>query len=407
MKICILTHSFPRFKADTVTPFMENLATGLGEKGHEVFVLTPYDVQIQTLKRGPFTLISYKYIYPDSLHILGFSRTFQKMKSMSLLTYLISPLMYLFGMISLLKLVRREKIDIISSHWIIPNGFIARLVKFVTRVPYTATIPGADVYMGGKNELFRQMVGFSTKGADYIISDSAYYISQLNDLGFYPKKVSIIRYGVNTQDFKPRNKDKNLLKEMGIGFDNKVVLGVGRMVVQKGFIYLLRAFKQIYKKIPKSKLIIVGDGYEKKRLEREAKKLKIEDKVILPGTILYNQLSKFYNIADCFVVPSFKDREASLDASPVSMMEAMACGVPVVATRFAASKDLVVGGKTGYLVQERNSNQIANALVKLLKKNDKAKIKDEVRKIAVNNFSVEQISKKYIEIFEKVLTPQE
>lgn len=403
MRICIFTHTFPRFPGDTATPFMENLVRSFGELGHEVYVLVPFDPEIKTQNRGPYRLLTYKYIFPNKLHILGYSRTFKASKTIGLATYLIAPFMYLFGFVALLRLVKKEKIDIVNPHWLIPSGFLTRLVKLVTSVPYVASIPGADVHMGSENQVFRRMVGFASKGADFVVSDSAYYITQLNQLGFYPKKVSIVRYGVNTQDFKPTLKDKSLLKKIGAGLPDRVVLAVGRMVSQKGFIYLVRAFVEVSRKIPDSKLVIVGDGYEKARLEEEAKKLKIKN-LILPGTVPYDQLIKFYNIADCFVMPSIKDKEGNLDASPVAMMEAMSCGIPVVATRFSGNEDLVLKGKTGFLVKEKDSKQIANAILRLLRKENNKKVKEEVREIAVKNFSVREIAKRYIAIFEETLS---
>lgn len=397
MKICIFTHTFPRFPGDVATPFMENLARAIGELGHEVYVLVPFDPEIKTQNRGPYKLLTYKYIFPNRLHILGYSRTFKAGKTIGLATYLIAPFMYLFGFVALFRLVKKEKIDIVNPHWLIPSGFLTRLVKLVTSVPYVASIPGADVHMGSENQVFRRMVGFASEGADFVVSDSAYYIAQLNELGFYPKKVSIIRYGVNTQDFKPTSKDKSLLKKIGVGLSDKVVLAVGRMVSQKGFIYLVRAFRQVARIIPNSKLVIVGDGYERTRLEEEAKKLKIED-LIFPGTVPYDQLIKFYNIADCFVMPSIKDKEGNLDASPVAMMEAMSCGIPVVATRFSGNEDLVLKGRTGFLVKEKNYKQIAEGVTELLNLSSQ-KMREDVRKSAVENFSIESVAKKYIEIF--------
>jgi len=400
MKICILTHSFPRFEGDIVTPFMGNLATAMGSLGHDVYVLTPFDPCIETRKRDPFKIITYKYIFPDSLHILGYARTFKKGKGLSLLTYFIAPLMYFFALVALIKLVRKEKIDVVNAHWIIPNGFIAQLAKFIIKVPVVVSIPGADIHMGGENELFRQMVGISARGADHIVSDSAHYIDQLKELGFSPKHVSILRYGVNPDTFKPTAKDKTILKHIGVDEREKIILAVGRMIAQKGFMYLVRAFATVAKKVPNTKLVIVGDGYEMPNLVKETKKLHLSDRIIFPGTISYDQLSKYYNIADAFVMPSMKDSEGNLDASPVAMMEAMACGVPVVATKFSGSDDLVIAGKTGFLVKEKSNIEITEALVKLLKNKNRAETQKQVRNIAVQNFSIKEIAKKYVKIFQ-------
>lgn len=404
MRICIFSHTFPRFPGDTATPFMENLARAFGELGHKVYVLVPFDPEIRTESRGPYRLVTYKYIFPNSLHILGYARTFKEAKTIGLITYLIAPLMYLFGFIALLRLVRKVKIDIISAHWLVPNGFIAHFVKLVTKVPYVASIPGADVHMGGENPIFRQMVGIASLGADYVVSDSYHYLDQLNELGFYPEKVDIIRYGVNTNKFIPTMKDASILKSLDFNKSDPIVLAVGRMVAQKGFIYLVRAFYLVVKIIPKAKLVFIGDGYERVRLESEVKRLKIEGNVIFAGTIPYNELSKYYNIADVFVMPSIRDEEGNIDASPVAMMEAMSCGTPVVATRFSGSEDLSLKGKTGFLVKEKDSKQIADAIVGLLaSQRRRGDTQEEVRKIAENNFSIQSVSKKYEEIFKRVV----
>ena len=402
MKICIFTHTFPRFDGDTAAPFMGELTQAIVSRGHEVFVLAPYESQIKRQKR-PYKLVTYKYIFPDKLHILGYSRTLEGDKSMSVGAYLISPFLYFFGFLALLRLVKKERLDVISSHWILPNGFIASLVSKITGVAFTTTIPGSDVYMGGKNFFFRWMLGFAAMNADYVLSDSSHYFDQVHSLGFYPSKTRVIRYGVNTQKFKPEEKDKNILRSLGVDEKTPLILAVGRMVAKKGFIYLIRAMPYVLRKIRNVKLVIVGDGEERQTLEQEVKKLNIENAVLFPGTIPYNILSKYYNIADVFVMPSIKDEKGNLDASPVSMMEAMACGVPVIATGFAGSEDLVVKGETGFLVKEKDIKSIGEGAALLLSKTDLKKSKKKVRQAALANFSTEVVVAKYLQIFRLIV----
>lgn len=404
MRICIFSHTFPRFPGDTSAPFMENLAKALADAGHKVFVLVPYDSKFQLDVKRNYTLVTYRYIFPDTLHILGYSRTFSEGRKISSVTYLVAPFMYLFGLVALWRLVRKENIDVINAHWLIPNGFITRIVSFITRVPYVASIPGADVRVGGQNEMFRRMVGVASLGANYVVSDSSHYILQLHKLGFYPKNVDLIRYGVDTKKFKPTQKDVGILKNMNFNRTGPIVLAVGRMVVQKGFIYLVRAFGYVVKKFPEAKLLFIGDGYERLKLESEAERLGITKSVIFTGTISYDSLSKYYNIADIFVMPSIRDKEGNTDASPVAMMEAMSCGVPVVATRFSGNEDLVIKGETGFLVKEKDDKQIANAIMGLISsRRRRYQVQKEVRNIAEKNFSIESVSRKYINIFKGVL----
>lgn len=394
MKVCIFTHTFPRFAGDTAAPFMGELATAIGSRGADVVVLTPYDKKIKPGQDGrKYRLFSYKYIWPKSLHILGYSRTL-KGGSLSFIAYLLSPFLYFFGFWALLNLVRREKVDVISAHWIIPNGFVAALVSKITKVPLTVTIPGSDVYMGGKNCFFRWLVGVAAKNASVVISDSPYYLKQLAELGFYPSKTEIIRYGVNTDIFKPeKNRDKS----------SQIILGVGRLVAKKGFIYLIKAMPNILKSFPDAKLILVGDGEERENLKLATQKTGIESRALFAGSIPHSKLSEFYHQASVFVMPSIKDESGNIDASPVAMMEAMACGVPVVGTYFSGNKDLVIDGVTGYLVKEKKASEISSAVVKLLSSLEAKQTKKKVREVAVRNFSSRVIAGKYVKSFEELL----
>lgn len=399
MKICILTHTFPRFKGDTSAPFMGELARGFQNLGHQVVVLTPFDRQIK--KNPPFKVTTFKYIFPDSLHQLGYSRTLVGDRQLKFEALLLAPFFFFFAFIALLKLVKKEKIDIISAHWIIPNGFLAGLVSRLTGTPFTATIPGSDVYLGGKLALFRLMIKFASANASYVISDSAHYLKELAGLGIHPKKEAIIRYGVNTDKFKPQKKDQQLLKRLGIKKGDLTILAVGRLVEKKGFVYLIKALPLLLREIPQVRLVLVGEGEYGGELKKLVKKLSLNEKVIFAGTISYDDLPKYYNLADIFVMPSIKDQTGNIDASPVAMMEAMSTGAAAVATNFSGSADLL--SKTGFLVKEKSPDEIARSIIKLANVKDKLVLAKNVRKVALENFSTNIIAQKYLSIFKEII----
>lgn len=397
MKICLLTHTFPRFKGDSAAPFMGVLAKALVELGNEVFVLTPFDPKFKT-QDTPYHIQTYKYIWPEKLHILGYSRTLKNGQDLRLPTFLLGPLLVFFGFLALIKLIINNKIDIISVHWIIPNGFIAYLVSNILGTPFTVTIPGSDVYVAGKNFIFKNLTYFAAKSAKIVIADSQHYLDQLEDLGIYPKEKVVLRYGVDTNIFKPTKKDRSLVKKLSIKDDAFIILAVGRLVSKKGFAYLIEAMPKVLLKIPNAKLIIVGDGDQKNELLTRVEKLSIKKNCVFAGTIAYERLVKYYNLADVFVMPSIKDESGNIDASPVAMMEAMCCGTPVVATKFAGSNQ-VITDKNGLMVQEKNSNELANAIVEILLKKDQSFIRKVVQEQAKENFSSSAIAEKYINVF--------
>lgn len=404
MNICILTHTMPRFKSDTNSAsFISELAASLSEKNNKVFVLAPFDQKFENYNRG-FQVITYKYIWPSFLHTAGYSRVLGGNKKMKLHMYFISTLMSISALIHLIVLVRKHKIDIVCAHWIIPNGVIAALAEKITGVVFTVTIPGSDVYLANKNLAFKIATKFSINQASWVISDNKHYLDQLSQIGVSPEKQTVIRYGVDTNFLKPKIKDKDLVRQLDIKKEEKVILAMGRFVEKKGFEFLIKAMPSILKTNARTKLLLIGSGDLESKLRSLIKKLKIEHNAIMPGSVAYSDRAKYYNLADVFVMPSTKDSQGNIDASPVAMMDAMACGVPVVATKYSGSPDLIINGETGWMVKENSSVEIAKAVNELLNYRKTDNMKSLVRRTAILNFSLSQTSEKYLKIFENILS---
>jgi len=400
-KVCVFTHTFPRFSGDTAAPFMGELAKGLVRHGFEVVVLTPYSPKINFREKRSYKLLTYKYILPKKFHILGYSQTLKGDRSMSFFSYLLSPFLYFFGFLALVKTVKNEKVDIISSHWIIPNGFMASLASKICKVPFTVTIPGSDVYMASRNPFFRWMAGFAAKSAGYVISDSRHYIHQLNKLGFFPKNTELIRYGVDTNKFKPSAANPKLKKKLGLGSKDFIVLTLGRLVAKKGYKFLVDSIPKVLEKNKNARFVIVGEGEEKAKLIKRAKDLGVEKNIVFVGSVPHTMVKQYYHLADLFVMPSVKDEKGNIDASPVSMMEAMACGLPVVATKYSDGDGLIRNGRNGFLVKDRSGKAIAEAILKALSYKRDNPLGREAWDTAVSSLSSKLAAEKYGECFVK------
>lgn len=402
MKICLVTHTMPRYNGDPSAPFIAELLDALTNLGHQVVVVAPFDAKIDLLKPRKYRLVTYKYIFPDSWHLLGYSRTMVGDKKLSMPAYFLSPLLFIFGFLKLLYVLRTQRIDVITAHWIIPNGFIAAIASKLTGIPLTITIPGSDVYLGSRNFILRFMIRLAAKLSQSVISDSQHYLEQLHALGVQPEREFVIRYGVDTQKFNIAPKDQLVLRGLGLNSSSSIILAVGRLVPKKGFHYLIQAMPEILRQKPDAKLVIIGDGDQKNVLQEQTKKLGLNSSVIFAGSIRYTDLSKYYNICDVFVMPSVRDESGNIDASPVAMMEAMLCGKPVVATKFAGSNDIVIDNTTGFLVKEGNSSEIANAVTRLMNYKQKKEMSKSVRKIAADEFSSKATAQKYLNIFRQI-----
>ncbi|MEK7497830.1 MAG: glycosyltransferase [Patescibacteria group bacterium] len=385
---------------------MAELAQSFSDAGNDVWVLTPYTPLFKITKKD-YKVVIYKYIYPNFLHKLGYSETLNNDMGLSLIMWFLSPFMYLFGTIALIRLIKKEKIEIINAHWILPNGFIASVASLITGTPVVSTLPGSDVYMARKNILFNWLAKFAAWKSNWITSNSGQLLSDFGSITNVElkSKMSIIVYGIGSSKFKS---DKSLgtitKKSLGISANTVVVLGVGRLVAKKGFRYLIQASKEILKKYKAVKFILIGDGEERKSLERLMSDLGVSENYIFLGSVSYTKMNSYYNMSDIFVLPSVRDEKGNLDDQSVAVMDAMACGKPVVTTDFAGYRAVVEHGKNGYLVAEKDYKGITKSLLKLIesKKLRLSMGENNKNKIA-NMFSWKKIGQQYKSLFLNII----
>lgn len=404
MKICVLTHTFPRYKADATAAFMHPFVLSLLRLGNDVTVLVPYNVELQTSDFS-YRVISYKYIWPTFLHRLGYSNTLSKGTSFRFETYILAPFLYLFGFFALLKLLRREKFDMVSAHWILPNGFIVYLTSLFIRIPFVVTLAGSDVFVANKNFLFSFMARLAAKKAAAICADSPQYITELKKTGAIIKKSKVIPYPVDMSGLKVQNKLLNQLKkDFGIGKETVVILGVGRLITKKGFKYLLEAYQLILKKHKNTLLLIAGDGDLRIQLEKLAVKMHIEKNTYFLGNVERDKIAAYYCIADIFVMPSIKDSEGNIDDRPVALLEAVSAGLPVIATQFPGNALSVEHLKSGFLVSQKNSKILSERIAELvISKELRMQMGRRAKTIAESSFTIKTIGGKYNALFQGVI----
>lgn len=404
MRICVLTHTFPRYRGDPVAPFMEDFCRGLVEAGNEVFLLAPYDRSFSLEGRQKnFKIKLYRYIIPERFHVLGYSRTMVGDQRLKFRVYLLAPFMFLTSFFSLLSLVRSRSIDIISAHWILPNGFVAALVSKITGVPLVITVPGSDIYMAKKNFAFRLMTAFAAQQAKIVVSNSSQYLKIFSKLGIKLRKSKEILYGIDVKKYRQVTSQRQKMRRLlGFAKNDLVILACGRLVEKKGFEYLIKALPIVLKKEKQAKLAIIGDGTEKERLQKMAKDLKVKTRVVFLGTVGYNRLSSYYSLADVYVDSSIKDSQGNLQSQVVSLLVAIASGLPIVATRLAVSAKYVVDGKNGYRVKEKDAESLALGILSIAGSSDRAKMSKENRLIAEKYLSYRNSGEEYTKIFSQL-----
>lgn len=401
MKICVFTQTFPRYQGDPVAPFMRDFCQGLVKAGNKVIVLAPYDSKFSLRKKKEdFKIKLYKYVFADRLHLLGYSRTLIGDQRFKLFVYPLAPLMFLFSFLALLRLIYQEKIEIISAHWILPNGFIAALVSKITGIPLVISIPGSDIYLAKKNFIFRSMALLAVRQSKAVVSNSRRYLEEFSKSGINLENSLEIPYGVDVKKYQyPASQKIKMRRKLGFLKNDLIILAVGRLVEKKGYEYLIKAMPIILRKKKQVRLVLIGNGAEKSKLIKIAKDLKISNKVFFLGKVNYDQLSKFYSLADLFIAPSIKDSQGNLESHIVALFEAMASGLPIVATELAVSEKYVIDGVNGYRVKQRNKKALALGVLSILDSPNRFKMGEKSKLIAKKHLSYETSGKEYTKIF--------
>jgi len=198
--------------------------------------------------------------------------------------------------------------------------------------------------------------------ASLLIAYTQYLAERLIEIGMPPEKIRVHYVGISVQD---------LSLEIPNAARPKNVLFVGRFVEKKGLAHLVSAFRLVAQQVPGTKLFLVGDGPLRAELERRVDELGLGDRVHFVGRVPHSSLRDWYGQTVVFTHPSVTTAAGETEGLPFSILEAQAAGLPVVATRHAGIPEGVVHERTGLLVREGSVEEIAQALLLLLRDDDR------------------------------------
>lgn len=210
-------------------------------------------------------------------------------------------------------------------------------------------------------------------------------------------KNELIKRGICNSDkihVIPNGVDMNIFKSDIKRSDSCTVLFVGSLTKRKGIKYLLMAIAEI----KDARLIIVGDGPERDNLIRLAENLRIKDRVTFAGSVSHEKLPTYYSHASVFVLPSIRE------AFPLSILEAMACNLPVIATNTSGMPEVVKDGYNGFLVEPKNIMQLTDKIKLILSDNGMRKrMGHNARKFVEKNYSWDVVADKTIKVYMDIL----
>ncbi len=273
------------------------------------------------------------------------------------------------------------EIDLIDAHFFYPDGVAAVMLGRSLRKPVVVTARGTDINLYPSYVLPGRMIRWAADKAAGVITVSQALKDTLVDIGADPMRIHVLRNGVDLEMFRP-------VDRVAAG-ERLGLLSVGHLIPQKGHDLVIRALSQL----PEATLVIVGEGPEEAALKTLANSLGLNSRVKFLGPIDHDRLHEVYGAADVLVLAS------SREGLPNVVLEAMACGTPVVASDIGGTREIVTAPAAGVLLSGRTPEAIAAAV-----RNLRASPPDrsETRAFA-ENFSWDRTTQGQLDLFGEIL----
>ncbi|OGZ42270.1 MAG: hypothetical protein A3C80_00340 [Candidatus Ryanbacteria bacterium RIFCSPHIGHO2_02_FULL_45_43] len=298
------------------------------------------------------------------------------------------------------KLLRKEPKDSLLWGVMISYAAIgAYFLKLVCRrIPFLLTLQEGDSEVHIKRGRLG-IIGIAWKAvlnkANEVQAISTYLGFLATSYGFR-KEVHVIPNGVDCEQFSREVSEKEkrfIKKELEIVAGKKVIISVSRLVTKNGIGDIIEAMKLLSDHV----LLLVGEGALRKSLEEKSRELKVRDKVIFAGSVHHEKLPLYLGIADVFVRPSLSEGLGN------AFLEAMAAGIPVVATPVGGIRDFVEHEETGIFVSVHSPAEIAKAVMLLdSNKNMRKKITTAARKLIKEKYDWNDVAKGMQHVFDKL-----
>ena len=242
--------------------------------------------------------------------------------------------------------------DLIDAHYFYPDGVAATRLGAAMGKPVVITARGTDVTWIPRYRRPRRQIQWAAQRAAAVVTVSQALKDKVAALGVNPDRIAVLRNGVDLDRFAPRDRIAIRAK---LGLQGPVWLTVGNLVELKGVHLVIEALARV----PDATLLIAGNGPEEHKLRGLVGRLGLGTRVRFLGVIPHAELCDYYNAADAMVLAS------SREGMPNVVLEAMACGTPVVATPVGGTPELITTDEAGQLMRERSPEALVSAWNKL------------------------------------------
>jgi phosphatidyl-myo-inositol dimannoside synthase len=246
-----------------------------------------------------------------------------------------------------------------------PPGITAMALKKLLGLPYVVYCHGEEIPQLDRYKYQPKVRNRIYLNADAVIAASEFTRNNLIKLGVPSERVCKIVPGVDSARFCPMPRRADLVERYRLQ-GKIVVLTVARLVPRKGHRIAVEAFSKICHEVPNAHYLIVGTGPEEARLRQMVSEAGLNERVTFAGYVPAEQLPDIYNLCDVMVMPNRQESDGDVEGFGIVFLEANAAGKPVIGGRSGGAIEAIAEGRTGYLVNPEDSNELAMVLRRLL-----------------------------------------
>lgn len=301
----------------------------------------------------------------------------------------------------LYEVAEKEGLDLLHMHYAIPHAASAYLAREMTRysryLPIATTLHGTDITLVGRDPSFLPITMFSIEQSDRVTAISEYLRKATLDTFCCHCRVDVI-YNFIDSEFYQRTPDDDLRKEVA-PYGEKIILHISTFRPVKRITDCIEVLARVRKTggVP-ARLVMCGEGPERKEAEELAARLGVADDVLFVGQKPQLMIRHYLSIADALLLPS------QSESFGLVALEAMACNVPVIATRVGGIPEVVVDGETGFLYEVGDVDGMSKGMIRILTDSSlSGRLGEHGRDVAVSKFACGKIIPQYEAMYKEVV----
>jgi len=395
-RLLVVTSNYPRWAGDSTTPFVLDLTRSLAERGWEADVLAPHApgaARDEALAGIP--VHRFRYLLPERAQTVCYQGGALVNLRQNRINLLKLPALVGAEWAAVVRRLRAGAYDAVHAHWVLPQGLVGVLAT--RKVPVVVTVHGGDVFALDQAPL-RAAKRFAFGRADAVTVNSSATERAVLDLT-RPRRLERIPMGIDVDPVVDPAAVDRVRAEHRLG-DGPLVALVGRVVAEKGVFDLIDAVDALRADTPSVRAVVLGEGQDRAAAEARVAELGLAEHVRFVGWIDPAEVPTWLHAADIVVAPSRTAPDGWAEAQGLSVIEAMAAHVPIVASDSGGIGDAIEHEVTGLVIGEGRADQLADAIRRL--HGDRvlaARLAERARDRAVDRFSADASAEAFSALF--------